>query len=134
VIKPLFFNIQKLEEVTKCNADLMLLHLNIWRSKIIPKSAPKGTKQVNLAGSSYLLNFDDLLHHVGDTLWKGQYIRLAARRDYMLYKMYRAKYLDLSYFPDIDINAIKHNPLLEIVGNKLYFKFEENNGNLFQAN
>lgn len=87
-----------------------------------------------MAGSSYLLNFDDLLHHVGDTLWKGQYIRLAARRDYMLYKMYRAKYLDLSYFPDIDINAIKHNPLLEIVGNKLYFKFEENNGNLFQAN
>lgn len=112
----------------------MLAHLRMWQTKSIPKSSKRGIKPTNLAGSSYLLNFDDLYSHVSDSLWKGQYIRLAARRDYGMYKLYNDTSLDLSYFPDIKFNAIKHNPLLRLVGNKLYFKFEENNGNLFQAN
>ena len=36
------------------------------------------------------------------------------------------RYLDLSFFFDIDLNAIKSNPLITIKENKIYFKYEEN--------
>jgi hypothetical protein len=85
-------------------------------------------------GESFLVNplavFDD---RTTDPLYIRQYINLAGRRDYAMYKLYGIKYLDLSYYPDLDISKIKHNPLLKIAGNKLYFKYEETlNGNRIQ--
>jgi len=77
-------------------------------------------------GSSYLLSpaelfFDDNT----DILFKSQYITLAARRSYQQYIDLGYTYLDLSYYPDLKINAIKYNPLLTLNNNKLYFKYEE---------
>ena len=77
-------------------------------------------------GSSYLTSPGQLFFDRNtDILFKSQYIQLAARRSYQHYKDLGYKFLDLSYYPDLNINAIKYNPLLTITENKLYFKYEE---------
>jgi hypothetical protein len=79
-----------------------------------------------LIGSSYLTNPGELIFDRNtDVLFKSQYIQLAARRSYQQYIDLGYKYLDLSYYPDLKIDAIKYNPLLTIDNNKLYFKYEE---------
>lgn len=123
----LFFNIEVLESETKCDATKLVTCLYLYYAK---KSIPKtvnSTKPIkNLHGLSFLLNpksfFKDRLT---DISFKAQYIRLAGRRSITDYTQYNYKHLDLSYFPDLDLNAIKHNPLLKITDNKIYFKYEE---------
>jgi hypothetical protein len=41
-----------------------------------------------------------------------------------LYKLYKVTHLDLSYFKDLDLDTLAHNPLLKITQNKIYFKYE----------
>lgn len=84
----------------------------------------------NLKGFSFLTNPGELFFDQStDILFKSQYIQLAARRSYQHYIDLGHTYLDLTYFPDLKIDAIKYNPLLIINNNKLYFKYEEiNNG------
>lgn len=94
--------------------------------KLIPKNNRDKPYYRNLAGHSFLLDAASLFSDTSDIAYKAQYIRLAGRRDYSLYKLYRVTYLDLSYFKDIDLDAIKHNPLLTITQNKIYFKYESN--------
>lgn len=60
-----------------------------------------------------------------DILYKIQYLKLLAKRDYLLYKAYKYSALQLSYFPDINLKAIKHNPLLIITDKEIKFKYEE---------
>lgn len=122
----LLFNLTTLESKSNCDpkslVELLRLH---YSNKTIPINY-KSRKPVNLAGNSFLLNpapfFSD---KSTDVIYKAQYIRLAGRRDYATYKYYGTKYLDLSFFKDIDLDAIKHNPLLTINQDKIYFKYEE---------
>lgn len=82
--------------------------------------------KLSLAGFSFLLNPAPILNYGGhDISYKVQYVKLAAKRDYSLYKFFGVKSLDLSFWPDVDINNIKHNPLIKIANNHIYFKFEE---------
>jgi hypothetical protein len=77
-------------------------------------------------GSCYLINPANLFFDPStDILFKSQYIQLAARRSYQQYKDLGYKHLDLSYYPDLNLEAIKYNPLLTINNNKIYFKYEE---------
>ena len=79
-----------------------------------------------LIGSSFLLKPDSILKDTQtDILYIYQYLLLAARRDYSLYKLYGVKSLPLSYYPDIDLSSIRHNPLLNVINNELIFKYEE---------
>jgi hypothetical protein len=65
-----------------------------------------------------------------DIRYLAQYLRLSARRDYLLYKTHRIKYLDLTYFSDLNLPALESNPLLEITNKQIKFKYEElTNGN-----
>jgi hypothetical protein len=81
---------------------------------------------INLNGTSYLTSPGQLFFDRNtDILFKSQYIQLAARRSYQQYKDLGYKHLDLSYYPDLKIDAIKYNPLITIDNNKLYFKYEE---------
>ncbi len=96
-------------------------------SKKIPKN--RFTKllpsKVSLAGHSYLLNPKDLFEDKGtDILYKLQYVKLAARRDYMLYKQHKYKALQTSFFPDLNYDAIKSNPLLKITQSEISFLYE----------
>ena len=123
----LFFNLDLLETETNCDPKLMLSMLERHFSKrLIPKNRHELNSFKNLSGHSFLLNAQPLFSETCDIAHKAQYIRLAGRRDYTLYKLYRVVYLDLSYFKDIDLDALKHNPLLTITDNKIYFKHENN--------
>jgi len=124
----LLFNLNILETETLCDSkklvELLKLH---YSKKTIPKNHRSRKPIKNLLGTSFLLNPASLFKDKStDVIYKAQYIRLAGRRDYANYKYYGTKYLDLSFFQDIDLDAIKHNPLLTIKENKIYFKFEEN--------
>jgi hypothetical protein len=78
-----------------------------------------------MVGSSFLLNPEPLFKSNVDVLYIMQYIKLAAKRDYSLYKYYGVKSLPLSYFPDINLGVIKTNPLLKITPTEIFFEYEE---------
>lgn len=122
--KPLFFDLdllEKLDSITTVPA------LKLLYSGSIPKYKRSRLNFVKLRpGNSFLLNPEPLLNDTStDPSYIVQYIRLAGRRNYGMYKLYKIKYLDLSYYPEILLDKIKHNPLLTIANNKIYFKYEE---------
>lgn len=79
-----------------------------------------------LSGDNYLINPGQLFFDRSvDILFKAQYIQLAGRRSYQQYKDLGYKHLDLTYFPDLNLQAIKYNPLLTVENNKILFKYEE---------
>ena len=123
----IFFNLNTLE-VQSCNNPTKFMDmLEFHYTKRLPatrdsKSVPS---KVPLHGNSFLLNPHDLFKDKNtDLLFKVQYVKLAARRDYNLYKQYRYKALNTSYFPEINYDAIKLNPLLTITQSELTFKYE----------
>jgi hypothetical protein len=118
-----------LEADTLGNPRQMVEKLRLfYTKKHLPKNSYSKVKPIrNLTGSSYILNAAEFFaDNITDIIYKSQYIQLAGRRDYSLYKLFNQKYLDLSYFKDIDIDNIKTNPLITITQNKIYFKYEEN--------
>ena len=123
-----FFNLGLLESTTQCDSVKLveILKLHFIR-KSIPKNQHSKIKPIfNLNGNSFLINPAPLFTDTStDIVHKAQYIRLAGRRNYAIYKHYDYTYLDLSYYSDIDLNAIKSNPLLKITENKIHFKYEE---------
>lgn len=130
----LFFNLELLEKETKGDPHYMVVALQRWFKKdLVPKNAKQKYKPLSksLHGSSFLIKpeqfFDDT---TTDIIWRIQYLKLAAKRDYTFYKLYGLSYLDKSYVPDLNIQAIYANPLIQIAENKIYFKYEENNGTL----
>ena len=128
----LFFDLSILESATKNDAEYMVVALEkFYRNITIPKNAREKYKPIAKlkAGSSFLLNPEALFKDkTTDFIYKAQYIRLAGRRNYTEYKIYGNKYLDLTLYPDINLLAIKHNPLITTANKQLKFKYEENNG------
>lgn len=120
------FSLPTLEKLTKGNPEYFLEALRLWNNKqLIPKSKYSKWKPLTLSGTSYLLNPEPLFDSKTDILFKLQYIRLAARRDFGMYRTQGIKYLDLVLYPDLDPSLIGGNPLLNISNNKLHFIFEE---------
>ena len=124
----LFFNLRTLEAKTKNNPKLLVETLQLhFLNKTLPKNARTQAKPLlNMSGNSYIINAAPLFaDKTTDIIYKAQYIKLAGRRDYLQYKLYGDTALDLSYFLDINLDYIKHNPLLTITNNKIKFKYEE---------
>lgn len=124
----LFFDLNKLEKEANEDTRKFIAILDAFYYKKLP-SRRRGAlyvKKLNMGGFSFLLNPDPLfkLKNV-DIAYIVQYIKLAARRDYNLYKYYGVKSLPLSYFPDINMMAIRTNPLLTITNTEIFFKYEE---------
>ena len=122
----IFFNLQTLENEAGSDSNKFVALLEYHYSKRVPyKYSKYKPSKVPLNGSSYLLNPVELFSDKStDVLYKVQYIKLAARRDYSLYKLYKYKALQLSYYPDIVYDAIKTNPLLNITQSEILFKYE----------
>lgn len=124
----LFFNLYILETETLCDPKYMLTALyKFYKGQTFPKSSTEKYKPLpNLkAGTSFLLNPSAFFKDKStDISHKVQYLRLAGRRDYQLYKQYGIRYLDLTLFPDVDLALIRSNPLLHASQNKLHFKYE----------
>lgn len=117
----ILFNLEKLVKLSKGNPTKILKNLQDYyiakKKNYIPRYA--------LRGESWILNPEPLFSRIDvDIGFRVQYILLAARRDRYLYNTYGTKTLLLSYFPDLDIDKIKYNPLLTITKSEIHFKYE----------
>ena len=125
----LFFNIENLEKVCGGNYVKLVQVLESFYKGTIPKNAysklPKYDRK-DLFGESFLLNPADLFNSNAEIAYKAQYIRLAARRSYFMYKTHKFTGLDLRLYPDVDLGLIKPNPLILLTDNStIKFKFED---------
>jgi hypothetical protein len=119
------FNLEKLQKKTKQHWDLLDILLDYRAGKWVRLQNNKITSDM-FDGPSFLLNPNQLLNDKQtDRLFIVQYIKLAGRRSWQFYKELGYKFLDLTYYPDIDISLLKYNPLLEIKNKRIYFKYEE---------
>lgn len=124
----LFFNIKVLEEQAGSDSQkfIKLLEYHHKGTQVVNKWAKYKPSKVTLKGNSFLLNPVPVLYNTEhDSAYIVQYIKLAGRRDLMLYKTHGFIKLDLSFYPDLIIDNIKHNPLLTISNQTISFKFEE---------
>lgn len=124
----LFFNLNNLEKDAgdDLNRYVFLLR-QLYLNKRLPSKKDKyPPAKYNLVGNSFILNAGPLFDEKVDIAYIVQYIRLAGRRDYMLYKEYGTTSLPLSFFPDINLKNIIHNPLLKITEDEIFFKYERN--------
>lgn len=122
-----FFDFNSIKKEAKDSSKKFITILDVLHNKKLP-NLRTGVPHVRskLSGSSFILNLSKLLENCKnyDPDHVVQYIELCSKRDYLLYKAYGIKELDLSFYPDIKLEVIKHNPLLHIVKNKIYFKYE----------
>jgi len=79
----------------------------------------------NFSGKSFLLNPERLFKDSANDIYKTQYIILAAKRDFFMYRTYGVTSLELSYYPDLILDKIRTNTLLTITKTEIKFKFEE---------
>lgn len=122
----LFFGLQKLETQAQCSdTRFMQILEDFYNSKELGRPTLSGLKYKSITGTSYLLNAKPLFKQPVDVAYVVQYIKLAARRDYLLFDMFKQISLDLSYFPEINVSTLARNPLLNIQNNHIKFKFEE---------
>lgn len=127
-IMALFFNIKILEEQAGQDSIkfIELLKYHHRGIKLVNKWTKYKPSKVSLHGNSFLLNPVPVLYNTEhDSAHIVQYIKLAGRRDLMLYKTHGFISLDCSFYPDLIIDNIKHNPLLTISNQLISFKFEE---------
>ena len=123
----LFFNLQTLEAQSCDNAIKFITLLKHHYDRRLPsKWLEIQPSKVSLYGRSFILNPDPLFNNKSvDIIYKVQYVKLAARRDYSFYKEYDYRGLKTSYYPDLNYDAIKTNPLLKITKSDILFKYEE---------
>lgn len=120
--KAFYFNMERLK---KYNFSDMLRVLENYYYKRLPKNKMELKFHADLSGGqSFLVNPKALFASRVDLGYKVQYLLLAAKRSAFYAAEYGIMYLDLSFFPDLDCDKIKHNPLLKIDDNKLYFLYE----------
>ncbi len=133
-----FFNLSILESKTNLNPEYLVEALKkAWQGRTLPKNIKEKYKPIPqvIPGTSFLVNPRAVfLDRTTQIVHKAQYIRLAGRRDYLMYKLKQQTFLDLTLYPDLNLEIITHNPLLKLAKNNLYFKYEENNGTLIQTN
>lgn len=118
----LLFDYKKLVEIAKNNPHKIVSLLKQYHTQKTKKTYIEN----NLNGSSFILHPEKLFRSTVEDIFKAQYIILAARRDYIFFKLYGITSLNLSYFPDINLEKIKHNPLLTITKTEIKFKYEDN--------
>lgn len=124
----LFFNIHTLEEQSCNDPKLFISMLYYHYNKAAPLTKHNRSlrSKVSLTGSSFLLNPSDFFKdQTTDILFRVQYLKLAGRRDFMLFKMHGYKKLNTTYYPDLIYDSIKYNPLLDITPSEISFKYEE---------
>lgn len=124
----LFFNLKVLESEAENNPEKLITLLRYHKEgKTLPSRYDKyKPSKKSLKGNSYLLNPVPVLYNKEvDPAYLSQYIKLAGRRDVLMYKLHKFIQLDTSFFPELLLDKVKNNPLLKISNQLIYFKFEE---------
>lgn len=134
----LFFNLEILEKEAGSDQLKFLALLEYHYRGVIPTSqrSKYASSKQSLRGSSFILNPEPLFNQDNlNSVYVVQYIKLAGRRPWSMYKFYNTKTLDISLYPDLNLDKIKTNPLLTITNKLIYFKFEETyNGTKIRRN
>jgi hypothetical protein len=119
------FNLEKLQQKSKQHWDLLDILRDYRGGRWVKLNNAKITSDM-FSGPSFLLKPDQLLDDTRtDRLFIVQYLKLAGRRNWQFYQDLGYKFLDLTYYPDIEITTLKYNPLLEIKNKRIHFKYEE---------
>jgi len=120
----LFFNLETFKNIPDVSLRLHLLETLYYRK--LPKSTTHTVLLHKLKGKSFILNPGPLFKDKKvDPLYIIQYINLAGTRDYTMYKQYGLKYLDITYYPELDFSTVSRNPLLQLKNKQLFFYYEE---------
>ena len=133
----LFFNLENLEKEAATDQLKFLALLEYhYRGSIPTKSSKYKLSKLPLQGFSFILNPEPVFNQDNvDPIYVVQYIKLAGRRPYALYRFHKVKSLDISFFPDLILEKIKSNPLLTVTNKLINFKFEEQyNGSKIRRN
>lgn len=117
---PLFFNLDILHKKAKNDPTKIV---ELLRKYYLEKTNNTYIT-TNLQGKGFLINPKELFSSKENDVYKAQYIILASKRDYFLYNKYGITTLQLSYYPDINIEKIKYNPLLIINKTEIGFIYE----------
>jgi hypothetical protein len=117
---PLFFNLDILHKKAKGDPFKIVQLL----SKYYLEKSNNTYISTDLKGKGFLINPKELFSSKENDVYKAQYIILASKRDYFLYNKYGITNLQLSYYPDINIEKIKYNPLLIITETEISFLYE----------
>ena len=107
--------------------DILRHYKHILDFGVLPRFDKKFKYKTSLLfGYSFILNPDRLLHiKTVDSIFISHYIKLAALRDFGLYSKHKISTLDLDMYPDVNLDNINKNPLLQVVNNKLHFLNEK---------
>lgn len=124
----LFFNLKVLESEAGNDPEKLVTLLRYHKEgkTLASRSDKYKPSKKSLVGNSYLLNPNPVLYNKElDPVYLSQYIKVAGRRDILLYRMHGFAQLDTSFFPELLLDKLKNNPLLKISNQLIYFKFEE---------
>lgn len=119
----MFFDINKLTKQARGNPSVMLKMLeNVYRKKI-PKNKRdmKYHPSSSISGDGFIENPEALFNSKADPVYKVQYLILLSKRDYLLFKTYGIRDLDLSFFPDLNTDALRGNPLVTVTNTSIKF-------------
>lgn len=120
----MLFDINTLTRQAKGDPKLMVKMLENFYYNKLPKNQfdRKNFSTVSLHGGNFIENPDHLFKSKVDPVYKVQYLILAAKRDYLMYTQYGITDLDLSFFPDLNVNALSGNPLVTVTDKHIKFK------------
>jgi len=118
----MFFDINKLTKQAKGNPAVMLKMLeNIYFRKLPKNKRDMRFFPTNIVGDNFIENPEALFKSKADPVYKVQYLILASKRDYLLLKTYGVRDLDLSFFPDLNLDALRGNPLVTVTETSIKF-------------
>jgi hypothetical protein len=127
-VTPTFYSFEKLTKLAnyKPYDTLSLLEAYCTRTKPRLYISKKALVPPKIHGDSWLIHPYRLISsQSAEDAYKYQYLALASKRDYTLYLTYKVAHLPISFFPDIQLEKIRFNPLLTISNNNIHFKYEE---------
>ena len=127
--KLLLFDLHKLETLAQTNDTKFVWLLEKWYKTrdTIPRIGDKYKLLEPIHGSSFLINPDNLFKSNVDIIYKAQAIKLAARRDIVLYRLYNSTSILKSYYADLNISMLQSNPLLTITETEIIINTEKQN-------
>lgn len=122
------FDINELIKAAKITGTGLGPTLKYCASGKIPKNNRSKYLQVQkhkvMFGPSFLVN-EGVLSNNSIQEYLDQYILLAARRSFSMYKLCGYTRLALDMYPDLNKRAIKYNPLLKLTDTELVFLPDE---------
>ncbi len=124
------FNYSRLqsEAVRLKTNSIVLLKALLYMSKNTKEEHLRVNARVRgiFEGHNFLLNPKGLIDAPQDLAYKLMYLQLTSLRSYTNYKLFKYRHVELDLWPDMELDLVRLNPLVEVIGNhSLVFPLEE---------